>query len=129
MVKIAKRFTFDAAHCLPRLPAGHKCSRLHGHTYQVEIVLQGEPDDRGFVADYDDIAKAWAPINAVLDHSYLNEITGLETPSTEILVGWIFDKLLAAPFASLLYAIRVAESSTTWAEMTAREFAATRRAP
>ncbi len=88
---LAKRFTFDAAHCLPKLPAGHKCQRLHGHTYEVEIVCRGNADARGFVVDYDEIASVWRHIHDKLDHRYLNEIPGLETPSTEHLVAWMFD--------------------------------------
>lgn len=124
---IAKRFTFDAAHRLDRLPADHKCHRLHGHTYGVEIQLRGTPDANGFLVDYDDIGKAWARLHALLDHRYLNEIPGLEIPSTEALAAWIWERLdRANEFMvgahkpgehSLLYRVHVSESSSTWAEV------------
>lgn len=123
MVKIAKSFTFDSAHKLPNLknPDGtpHKCSRLHGHTYSCEVVLAGEPDDRGFVVDYAEIAAAWKPIHDIIDHNYLNEVPGLENPSTEILAPWILERFRRAlPF---VVAVRVCESDTTWCEATASE--------
>lgn len=119
---LCKRFTFDAAHCLPKLGPDHKCARLHGHTYEVEIVITGDVGDNGFVIDYDDIAKAWAPIHRDLDHRYLNEIPGLETPSTEVLCHWIWDNLVTqiryfSPSA-YLGKVRVYESSTTYCEVT-----------
>ena len=133
---LAKRFTFDAAHCLPKLDPGHKCHRLHGHTYEVEIVCRGQVDEKGFVIDYDDIAKAWVPMHSVLDHHYLNEIAGLETPSTENLVAWMFKWLRESvePDAladsaertvwNVLERIRIKESSTTWCEMSKAEWLA-----
>jgi 6-pyruvoyltetrahydropterin/6-carboxytetrahydropterin synthase len=128
---IAKRFTFDAAHHLPTVPADHKCHRMHGHTYEVEFVLRGPIGDNGFVLDYADIAAAWAPIFATIDHRTLNDIPGLEVPSTEVLVGWLFRELsvFAAhpldrgyPFWDLLLSITVKESSTTWCQMRKSEW-------
>lgn len=107
---ITKRFTFDAAHRLDNLPANHKCHRLHGHTYEVELLLCGPVDEHtGFVVDYANIALAWEPLHRVLDHGYLNDIgrgdplTGFETirplpiPSTENLAFWIGSALVDAP--------------------------------
>jgi 6-pyruvoyltetrahydropterin/6-carboxytetrahydropterin synthase len=127
MITIAKQFTFDAAHQLCDMPEGHKCRRLHGHTYVVEIQLRGEPDANGILVDYAEIAEAWAPLYAELDHRYLNDIPGLAKPTTEVLVWWIFDRLVAAKFSPNLYAVRVSESATTWAEIHARDYAATAR--
>jgi 6-pyruvoyltetrahydropterin/6-carboxytetrahydropterin synthase len=133
---LAKHFTFDAAHCLPNLGPNHKCHRLHGHTYEVELVCRGQVDERGFVIDYDDIAQAWGPIYRTLDHQYLNEIAGLETPSTEHLVAWMFRWLheSVSPGAvhesaertvwGVLDRIRIKESSSTWCEMTKVEWMA-----
>jgi len=124
IVTIAKRFTFDAAHRLDRLPPTHKCHRLHGHTYQVEFVLRGKMDDRGFVADYDEIAQMWLPLHGQLDHRYLNEVPGLEIPSTENLALWIWRKIRedlredSPTLSDCLVAVRVSESSSTWAEVT-----------
>lgn len=136
---IAKRFTFDAAHCLPKLGPDHKCHRLHGHTYEVELVCRGPVDEHGFVIDYDEIARAWAPLHEALDHRYLNEIPGLETPSTEHLVAWMYQRwhvaaaaasVLERPrsaphlFWNVLDRIRIKESSTTWCEMSQVEWLA-----
>jgi len=82
-------FFFEAAHCLKRLPEDHICHRMHGHSYQVELELCGPIDRRGFVADYDDLVTAWEPIREELDHTVLNEVPGLEVPSTEIVAMWI----------------------------------------
>ncbi len=115
MVTISKTFDFDAAHWLPNVPVDHKCRRLHGHTYRVEVLLRGEPDGRGFVADYAEIAEAWRPVHGMLDHRCLNEIEGLENPSTEVLAPFIARMLVDA--LPLLHAVRVYESSTTWCEV------------
>lgn len=91
---VFKEFTFEAAHRLPRVPDGHKCSRLHGHSYQVGVHVEGEVDERaGWVMDFADIKCAMKPILARLDHYYLNEIPGLENPTSEVLARWIWDRL------------------------------------
>ena len=76
-VTIAKSFDFDAAHFLTGVPPEHKCARMHGHTYRVELVLEGEPDARGMVCDYAEIAVVWESIHRLLDHRVLNEVPGL----------------------------------------------------
>ena len=74
-VTLSKTFRFEAAHRLPHVPEGHKCSRLHGHSYQIDVIVTGEIDPHtGMVVDFNDIAKAWEPLHNVLDHYYLNEI-------------------------------------------------------
>lgn len=113
---ICKSFTFDAAHWLPMVADGHKCKRMHGHTYRVEIVCAGDLDRRGMVVDYEEIAKAWLPLMNELDHRVLNEILGLENPTTEILSRFIY--LLVKCDLPSLSLIRVYESSTTWCEYT-----------
>jgi 6-pyruvoyltetrahydropterin/6-carboxytetrahydropterin synthase len=122
MITIAKQFTFDAAHRLLGLPETHKCHRLHGHTYGVEIQLHGVPDDRGFIVDYAELAEAWAPIFEELDHRYLNDIVGLSVPSTEVLVQWIFERLGASSIGKFISAVKVSESSTTWALLRAGDY-------
>lgn len=93
-MEIFKEFTFEAAHRLPHVPAGHKCSRLHGHSYQVAVHVEGTVDERaGWVMDFADIKCAMKPILASLDHYYLNEIAGLENPTSEVLARWIWDRL------------------------------------
>ncbi|WP_394829832.1 6-carboxytetrahydropterin synthase QueD [Pendulispora albinea] len=93
-VEIFKEFRFESAHRLPNTPEGHKCRRLHGHSFRVEIHIEGplvEPE--GWVADFADITEAFAPLHARLDHRYLNEIEGLENPTSENLARWIWDHL------------------------------------
>lgn len=91
---IWKRFTFEASHRLPNVPEGHKCARLHGHSYTVEIHVRGiVGQTSGWVMDFGDISSAWEPLRAVLDHRFLNEIDGLENPTSEVLARWIWGKL------------------------------------
>lgn len=118
-VTICKTFDFDAAHQLPNVPDGHKCKRLHGHTYSVDVMLHGVPDERGFVVDYAEISEAWKTVHEKLDHRFLNEIPGLENPSTEVLAPFIFNMLIEA--LPLMVRVRVHESSSTWCEVTKDE--------
>ncbi len=93
-MEIFKEFTFEAAHRLPHVPADHKCSRLHGHSYQVAVHVEGEVDERaGWAMDFADIECAMKPVLARLDHYYLNEIEGLENPTSEVLARWIWERL------------------------------------
>ncbi len=93
-MELFKDFTFEAAHVLPRVPAGHKCGRLHGHSYRVSVHVEGEVDpETGWVVDFAEIARAWEPLGDVLDHRYLNEIDGLDNPTSEVLARWIWDRL------------------------------------
>lgn len=93
-MEIFKQFTIEAAHLLPNVPLGHKCRRLHGHSFQVEIHVEGEiVDGLGWIVDFAEIKAAFKPIEDVLDHSYLNEIAGLENPTSEVLAKWIWAQL------------------------------------
>lgn len=110
-VELVKEFTFEAAHLLPKLPKAHKCRRLHGHSFRVEVHVEGECDPKlGWLIDYADIAKAFEPIYRKLDHYYLNEIAGLENPTSEILARWIWQRL--KPKLPTLSAIVVHETCT-----------------
>ncbi len=111
MVKIYKKFTIEAAHRLPNLPEDHKCHRLHGHSFNIEIHVEGEVNKgTGWVMDFAEISKIFKPIYEQLDHHYLNEIPGLENPTSENLAKWIFDKL--KPQLNLLEAVVVQETCT-----------------
>jgi 6-pyruvoyltetrahydropterin/6-carboxytetrahydropterin synthase len=93
-VEIYREFSFEAAHRLPNVPAGHKCARLHGHSYRVEVHVQGEPDPvTGWVLDFGDISRAFQPLHDQLDHRYLNEVAGLDNPTSEVLAQWIWRRL------------------------------------
>jgi 6-pyruvoyltetrahydropterin/6-carboxytetrahydropterin synthase len=109
---IWKEFTFEAAHRLPNVPAGHKCARLHGHSFRVAVHVEGALDPRlGWVRDFADLAAAWQPLHDALDHRYLNEIPGLENPTSEVLAQWIWGRL--APSLTGLARIVVQETCTT----------------
>ena len=93
-MELRKTFQFEAAHLLPQLPKTHKCRRLHGHSFSVEVVVAGECDpELGWLMDYADITAAFKPIWEKLDHYYLNEIPGLENPTSENVAVWIWKKL------------------------------------
>ncbi|TZF85163.1 6-carboxytetrahydropterin synthase QueD [Cognatilysobacter lacus] len=91
---IFKVFTLEAAHRLPNVPPGHKCARLHGHSFRVEIHVRGEPgEDTGWVMDFADLKAAFRPLYERLDHNYLNDIEGLDNPTSERLAEWIWQRL------------------------------------
>jgi 6-pyruvoyltetrahydropterin/6-carboxytetrahydropterin synthase len=111
-VELAKTFTFEAAHYLPCFPDGHKCRRMHGHSFRVEVVVEGEMDPaKGYLVDYGDIKKAISPVHDALDHRCLNEIPGLENPTAELLARWIWDRL--KPTLPLLSQVIVCETCTS----------------
>lgn len=110
-MQLRKSFQFEAAHLLPHLPEGHKCRRLHGHSFVAEIVVEGPLDPRlGWVMDYADIKAAFRPLREQLDHRYLNEIPGLENPTSEHLARWIWERL--KPVLPQLAEVVVAETCT-----------------
>ncbi|HUO84548.1 MAG TPA: 6-carboxytetrahydropterin synthase QueD [Thermoanaerobaculia bacterium] len=93
-MEIFKEFRIEAAHRLPRVAEGHKCARLHGHSFRIEIRVAGEPGEQtGWICDFEEIAAAFRPIADALDHQYLNEIEGLENPTSEILARWIWSRM------------------------------------
>lgn len=93
-VELYKEFTFEAAHRLPNVPEGHKCSRLHGHSFMVRVTVRGPIGaTTGWVMDFAEIKAAWRPIDDALDHRYLNDVEGLENPTSERLAVWIWERL------------------------------------
>ena len=95
MIDVFKEFTFEAAHRLPNVPPAHKCARLHGHSFRVAVHVSGEPGDAsGWVLDFADIERAFAPVHDQLDHRYLNDVPGLENPTSERVAVWIWERLV-----------------------------------
>ena len=90
---VFKEFTFEAAHKLPLVPKNHKCSNLHGHSFKVRISVDGPINEMGWVMDFSEVKLLCKPIIEILDHSYLNEIEGLENPTSENIAIWIWQKL------------------------------------
>ena len=114
-VSLTKSFTFEAAHWLPTFPEGHKCRRMHGHSFRVDVVVAGEVDPaKGYLVDYGDMKAAIRPVKDQLDHYLLNEIDGLENPTAENLSRWIFERL--KPQLPLLGSVRIHETCTTECE-------------
>jgi 6-pyruvoyltetrahydropterin/6-carboxytetrahydropterin synthase len=110
-MELRKTFQFEAAHLLPQLPKSHKCRRLHGHSFKAEIVVAGECDARlGWLLDYATITELFQPLWEKLDHHYLNDIPGLENPTSENVAVWIWKRL--KPKLPLLTEVVVAETCT-----------------
>jgi 6-pyruvoyltetrahydropterin/6-carboxytetrahydropterin synthase len=97
IVTIERTFRFEAAHLLPHVPEGHKCRRLHGHSFIVDVAVRGPVREPiGWFVDYADVEAAFAPLREMLDHRYLNEVEGLENPTSEHLARWIWERLSQA---------------------------------
>ena len=110
-MELRKTFQFEAAHLLPHLPETHKCRRLHAHSFQAEIAIKGNLDaELGWVMDYAEITKIFKPYWDRLDHHYLNEVPGLENPTSENIAIWIWSHL--KPKLPLLTEVVVAETCT-----------------
>lgn len=109
---IVKELRFEAAHHLPRTPEGHKCRRVHGHSWLVEVHVTGPVDPTtGWVMDFDVLRRAFEPLHAQLDHHLLNEIPGLENPTSEVVAHWIWTRL--TPALPGLTAVAIHETCTS----------------
>jgi 6-pyruvoyltetrahydropterin/6-carboxytetrahydropterin synthase len=111
-MQIFRAFTIEAAHRLPNVPAGHKCARLHGHSFRIELHVAGPVDARaGWVMDFADVRAAFQPVFDRIDHQLLNEIPGLENPTSENLARWIWRE--TKPRLPLLAKVVVHETCTS----------------
>jgi len=116
-LEIFKAFTLESAHRLPNVPEGHKCARVHGHSFRVEIHVRGPLDPQlGWVMDFADVKAAFEPLFLQLDHRYLNDVPGLENPTSEHLARWIWQRL--QPALPQLCAVVVHETCTSGARYT-----------
>ena len=114
-MEIYKEFTFEAAHRLPQTPPGHKCQRLHGHSFRVRLYVKGPVvEPQGWVMDFAELTQAWKPLFDLVDHRYLNEVEGLENPTSEVLAQWLWQRL-QGPLPSLSRVV-VSETCTSGAE-------------
>lgn len=112
---IFKAFQVEAAHKLPNLPSTHKCSRLHGHSFRIELHIEGPLDPKlGWVMDFAEVKTAFQPLYDQLDHHYLNDIPGLENPTSEVLAKFVWDKM--KPKLPMLSKVAVGETCTSGCE-------------
>jgi 6-pyruvoyltetrahydropterin/6-carboxytetrahydropterin synthase len=96
-VRLVHEFRFEAAHRLPKVPPGHKCARLHGHSFRVELAVAGPVDpETGWFIDFGVLHDAWRPLYDQLDHNYLNEVPGLANPTSEVLAAWVWERIAPA---------------------------------
>lgn len=109
-VELSSEFTYESAHQLPHVPPGHKCGRMHGHSYRLTVTVRGPIQDDGFVIDFADVKTAATPLIQQLDHHTLNDIDGLENPTVERLLVWLWDRL--KPVLPLLYELKLCETAT-----------------
>jgi 6-pyruvoyltetrahydropterin/6-carboxytetrahydropterin synthase len=93
-VRLIRELRFEAAHRLPKVPPGHKCARLHGHSFKIELAISGPVNpETGWLIDFGEIDRLWQPIYDQIDHNYLNEVPGLDNPTSEILARWLWDRM------------------------------------
>ena len=110
--RLSRDYRFEAAHSLPNVPEDHKCRRIHGHSYRIEIVIEGDLDPQlGWVMDFADIDRQVRPVIARIDHQYLNELPGLANPTSELLAIWMWHEI--HPQLPLMVELTVSETPTS----------------
>jgi 6-pyruvoyltetrahydropterin/6-carboxytetrahydropterin synthase len=111
-MEMYKEFHFEAAHRLPNVPEGHKCARLHGHSFHVRLSVSGDVGEHsGWIMDFAELKSAFMPLYEQLDHHYLNEIAGLENPTSENIARWIWTRL--KPSLPGLSSVEIRETCTS----------------
>lgn len=116
LVSITARYTFEAAHHLPMVPDGHKCRRMHGHNYAIEVTASGPIRADGFVADFADLDAVVNPLVEMVDHRVLNIVEGLANPTAENIGIWFRDRV-AVKLAPLAISVRVFETDKYWCDV------------
>jgi 6-pyruvoyltetrahydropterin/6-carboxytetrahydropterin synthase len=112
VVELVKDFRFEAAHYLPNVPEGHKCRRMHGHSFRGEVAVRGPVDGHvGWLIDFADLKRAIDPIIARLDHYLLNEVEGLHNPTSESIAIWLWQRF--EPLLPQLHRVTIEETCTT----------------
>lgn len=119
-ITITRRYMFEAAHYLPRVPDGHKCKRMHGHNYEIDISCAGPVGDVGFIVDFWDLDKLVDPVIERIDHRTLNDIPGLENPTAENIAAWFLERLASDQRTFKVTGVRVFETKNCWADATTR---------
>jgi 6-pyruvoyltetrahydropterin/6-carboxytetrahydropterin synthase len=118
-MKVGRLYTFQSSHRLPHVLPGHKCGRLHGHTYSLEVEIVGKSEPTmGWLMDFAMLdAIVEGVIVSKLDHYHLNDVPGLENPTSENIVDWIWDRLSIYGWPSNvnLHRVRVSENGRSWA--------------
>jgi 6-pyruvoyltetrahydropterin/6-carboxytetrahydropterin synthase len=113
-MQIFKQLTFDSAHFLPNVPKGHKCKEIHGHTYRLTVYVEGELKEKlEWVIDFAEIKNVIDPVVKCIDHKLLNNISGLENPTCEVIAVWLWNKI--KPDEQLLTKIELHETPTSGA--------------
>jgi 6-pyruvoyltetrahydropterin/6-carboxytetrahydropterin synthase len=97
---------FDSAHWLPHVPKGHKCHGVHGHTYRLQLRIEGPVGDDGFVVDYQVVRDAWHKLEKQLDHKLLNDVDGLSNPTCENIGAWVLERM------PMVTSVRIRETQT-----------------
>lgn len=124
MIVVQRRYHFESAHFLPKVPEGHRCKRMHGHNYEilVEIKLDGGAvDERGFVLDFYELDLIVHPLLGLIDHRCLNDVPGLENPTAELIGAWFLGKIGdGLPEGVLMHAVTVYETKDCCAIVTHR---------
>jgi 6-pyruvoyltetrahydropterin/6-carboxytetrahydropterin synthase len=116
MLTITRRYHFEAAHFLPHVPEGHKCKRMHGHNYEVEITVAGLLNEAGFIVDFWDLDKLVQPLIDLIDHRTLNDIVGLANPTAENIAMWFLGRFESTARPYKIIAVRVYETKDCWAD-------------
>jgi 6-pyruvoyltetrahydropterin/6-carboxytetrahydropterin synthase len=111
--RLTRSYRFEAAHFLPKVPPGHKCANMHGHSYNVDVVIEGDIDsETGWLMDFAEIDVHVSPLIKQLDHHVLNEVEGLQNPTSELLAVWLWQRLHRLPLAEVTVSETVASSCT-----------------